>query len=194
MRNALVPLDGSTFSKQVLNSVCQLLEPKAFALTLLRVAPLPKSIQQLPPRPSVHHGWLRVGYESPRDEELARHPIYADQLWESLRARYSDELARDAHCLRERGFEVRLAVRFGEAAREISDFVRREAIDLVVMATHGRTGLGHTLLGSIAESVLRQVQVPVMMLRPEGTTLDGSLPLSPQGDSKTRPLRSSTAL
>lgn len=40
-----------------------------------------------------------------------------------------------------------------------------EGVDLIVMATHGRTGLKHLLLGSVAESVVRTARVPVMLVR-----------------------------
>ncbi len=40
-----------------------------------------------------------------------------------------------------------------------------EGVDLIVMATHGRTGLKHLLLGSVAEGVVRTARVPVMLIR-----------------------------
>jgi universal stress protein A len=57
-------------------------------------------------------------------------------------------------------------VRFGSPALEIVRFAEEEGIDLVVMATHGRTGLRHILLGSVAEKVVRQSGVPVLTIKP----------------------------
>jgi nucleotide-binding universal stress UspA family protein len=57
-------------------------------------------------------------------------------------------------------------VRFGNPVLEIRKFAAEEGIDLVVMATHGRTGLRHILMGSVAEKVVRQSSVPVLTVKP----------------------------
>lgn len=57
-------------------------------------------------------------------------------------------------------------VRKGSPAEEIREFSREEGIDLIVMATHGRTGLRHMLLGSVAERVVRLSDVPVLTVKP----------------------------
>ena len=57
------------------------------------------------------------------------------------------------------------AVRTGVPHREILDYVEDEGIDLVVMGTHGRTGLGRYLLGSVTEKVVRLSDVPVLTVR-----------------------------
>lgn len=54
----------------------------------------------------------------------------------------------------------------GRAARVIAEAARREDIDLIVMATHGRTGLARLALGSVATTVLQHAPVPVMLVRP----------------------------
>ena len=53
----------------------------------------------------------------------------------------------------------------GPPPYEIVDFAERNAIDLIVMGTHGRTGIKHTLLGSIAERVLRKAPCPVLTVK-----------------------------
>jgi len=58
------------------------------------------------------------------------------------------------------------AVHTGVAFVEIVDYVRAEKIDLVVMGTHGRGGLEHILLGSVAEKVVRRAPCPVLTIRP----------------------------
>jgi len=62
---------------------------------------------------------------------------------------------------------VRRAVRHGEPSREIVRYAREEKIDLVLMATHGRTGLSHVLMGSVAEKVIRHSPIPVLTVKPE---------------------------
>lgn len=57
-------------------------------------------------------------------------------------------------------------VRVGKAHVEIPRFAAEAGIDLIVMATHGRTGLAHVLMGSVAEKVVRTSSVPVMTVKP----------------------------
>ena len=61
---------------------------------------------------------------------------------------------------------VTLVVRVGSAAEEIVRFALEEAIDLIVMATHGRTGFQHMVLGSVAEKVVRLANSPVLTVKP----------------------------
>ena len=56
----------------------------------------------------------------------------------------------------------------GEPAAEIVELGREGGFDLIVVATHGRTGLRHALLGSIAERVVRRAGCPVLTVHPEG--------------------------
>jgi nucleotide-binding universal stress UspA family protein len=55
--------------------------------------------------------------------------------------------------------------RRGVPAFEILDFLRRSGADAVVMGTHGRSGLRHLLMGSVAEAVLRESAIPVIVVR-----------------------------
>jgi universal stress protein A len=59
-----------------------------------------------------------------------------------------------------------LVVRKGVPADEIRRFAEEEGIDLIVMATHGRTGLRHVLMGSVAEKIVRLAAVPVLTVKP----------------------------
>lgn len=59
------------------------------------------------------------------------------------------------------------AVRVGtDVAGTIARYAQRNEIDLIVMASHGRTGLRHLLMGSVAEAVLRAAPCPVLVIRP----------------------------
>jgi nucleotide-binding universal stress UspA family protein len=57
-------------------------------------------------------------------------------------------------------------IRHGEIPRVVSDLVREQEIDLVVAGTHGRTGLGRLIMGSVAEEILRQAPCPVLTVGP----------------------------
>ena len=60
------------------------------------------------------------------------------------------------------------AVRTGPPFVEIVRYAREEEIDLIVLSTHGRSGLAHVLLGSVAEKVVRKAPCPVLTIRPHG--------------------------
>src|SRR5215472_1369718 len=66
------------------------------------------------------------------------------------------------------GRKVVRAVVEGSPKVEIVRYARSQGIDLIVLATHGRSGLAHVIIGSIAESVVRTAPCPVLTVRPEG--------------------------
>jgi nucleotide-binding universal stress UspA family protein len=59
-------------------------------------------------------------------------------------------------------------VETGVPHEQIVEHLEPNAVDLVVMGTHGRTGLDHYLIGSVAERVVRQSPVPVLTVRIDG--------------------------
>ncbi len=61
--------------------------------------------------------------------------------------------------------KIRFEVEFGDPGYRIADFAQRVAADLVVIPSHGRTGLGRMLLGSVTERVIRLSHCPVLVLR-----------------------------
>ena len=77
---------------------------------------------------------------------------------EKLAALPSPELA--AHCP-----AIVRADREGPAIHEILTYAAHEKIDLIVLATHGRTGLKHLLMGSVSENVVRSATCPVLTIR-----------------------------
>jgi nucleotide-binding universal stress UspA family protein len=67
-----------------------------------------------------------------------------------------------------KGRKVVTLVRQGPPFVEIVRYAREELIDLIVISTHGRTGLKHVLIGSVAEQVVRKAGCPVLTVRPKG--------------------------
>ncbi len=67
---------------------------------------------------------------------------------------------------REREVILHPAVRVGVEDIEITTLAKKERIDIIVMGTHGRTGLAHALLGSVAERVVLRAPCPVLTVRP----------------------------
>jgi universal stress protein A len=76
-----------------------------------------------------------------------------------------DEIARE-HLSGKVNYEVHTAI--GEPAHEILGHVESLGADSVVMATHGRTGVKHLILGSVAERVVRECPRPVVTIHPHG--------------------------
>ncbi len=62
---------------------------------------------------------------------------------------------------------VKHVVRVGRAWQEVVEFAKESQADLIVLATHGYTGLKHVLLGSVAEKILRHAPCPVLTVRPD---------------------------
>lgn len=71
-------------------------------------------------------------------------------------------LVRDWH---QRGVDLEPQVRCGPPARGIVDRAEELKADLIVMGTHGRTGLAHLLIGSVTERVVRTSSIPVLTIR-----------------------------
>jgi nucleotide-binding universal stress UspA family protein len=167
----LIALDGSAWSRQILTPIRQLLSPAAHEIVLLRVAELPTGIVGAPPRP-ISASWMGTMHESRHDLEYTLHPIYDSQQEANERAAIEMTLLPDQRLLQHDGYTVASMVRFGEPAEEIADFARQANIDIVAMATHGQAGLRHLLLGSVAEQVLRELTIPVLLIRPTDRTAD----------------------
>jgi universal stress protein A len=97
------------------------------------------------------------------DEALSTVP--GSDLAETRRAAADGELQELAIELRAKDVPARALLRPGLASGEIVATAKAEHADLVVMGTHGRTGLAHALLGSVAERVLRTAPCPVLTVR-----------------------------
>lgn len=164
-RKVLIPLDGSEFSRQVVRVVRTFFDPKDVRLILFRAA-IPSTLSPEVSPQDVMVGTMPLmgsydAYSRALDAEFAE----ASKERETLRAALADELRPDAERLQQEGYWVSVEVHFGDAAQRIIDFVNDEQIDLVAMATHGRSGIGRLVLGSVAERVLRGVNVPVLLMR-----------------------------
>ncbi|MBI2166345.1 MAG: universal stress protein, partial [Chloroflexi bacterium] len=72
-----------------------------------------------------------------------------------------------AKALRQRGVEVEGVLRRGLPAREIVRYAREEGADIIAISTHGRSGLGRLVFGSVADQVLRESGRPILLIRPE---------------------------
>ncbi|MBK7951819.1 MAG: universal stress protein [Deltaproteobacteria bacterium] len=89
---------------------------------------------------------------------------------ESVRKEALETLDEETAHLRRGVHRVRTHVLEGSAVDvALADFIREIGADLLVMGTHGRTGLAHLLMGSVAERTLRRATCPVLTVRSPGT-------------------------
>ena len=84
---------------------------------------------------------------------------------EVLTAEANASLDRFVREAKDRNIASQTEVRIGVDFHEIIDYARTHQIDLIVMATHGRTGLAHALVGSVAEKVVRKAPCPVLTVK-----------------------------
>lgn len=136
MERILVPLDGSALSEAIVPIAEALARDHDAELLLLRAVPTRTGRGSDPTEPEVNVG------------EAERY------------------LARIAAQLHARGFfRVRRSVRHARPEHAISEAAAQDHVDLIAMATHGRSGLGRLLLGSVAESLIRHAPAPVLLVR-----------------------------
>jgi universal stress protein A len=76
------------------------------------------------------------------------------------------ELPKIAECEECAGLEIEELIVHGEAASEIVRVAKDRKVDLIVVSSHGRTGLGRILFGSTAEAVVRHAPCPVLVVKP----------------------------
>lgn len=143
----LIPVDGSSFSLEVLRYVTRFLKPEQTKLILLHVAEPPRMVE--------------LG--APGDPELT---IFADQEAASIEIGFVSTMQMHVRYLEHAGFAVATVVQFGEPTAEIERYIRENEVDMVAMTTHGRTGLARMLLGSVAQHVVNNAAVPVLLFRP----------------------------
>lgn len=137
----LVPLDGSRLAEQVLPCARMLGQGLPAELVLFRVVSMPLEVQDV----------------------LEKDILKAGVLISLLEAKANDYLNGIADALRKIGLNASHAVETGPAAEAIVDYANRKAIQLIVMATHGYTGIKRWTHGSVAERVLQSASVPVLM-------------------------------
>jgi len=146
----LVLLDGSSLAEKVLKHVKQLsnhFSEQSVDITLLRVCEIffpPYTYP--PPTPLTWEEYLE--YETKRCREICQK--YLDKV--------GDKLQKES-------LSIKTEVAAGNVAETIIDYTNKNEFDLVIMATHGRTGLSKWALGSVADKVLTGVSNPIFLVR-----------------------------
>ncbi|MBI2329385.1 MAG: universal stress protein [Chloroflexi bacterium] len=147
-QHILVPLDGSELAECVLPHVKSIaLGCAVVKITLIRgVTPL----------------HLRGGLES----HIA--PEERERIEKQAMDNAREYLEKIAAQLKDGGVAAVTEVIFGNIIDSIIDYVDKTGVDLIIIATHGRSGASRWVWGSVADRILRSACVPVMMVRPAG--------------------------
>ena len=136
----LIAIDDSKFAEQTLRAVPQI-SPKGAEVRILHVL---QPITMTPP-PQMSGGYA---------PELEKEGKEAQKL-----------MKRAAESLTSAGFKVDTVVRTGDVRLEIIDMATEWSADLIVVGSHGRTGIPRLLLGSVAEYVARHAPCSVLIVR-----------------------------
>jgi nucleotide-binding universal stress UspA family protein len=93
-------------------------------------------------------------------------PLIVDEKQKEAAEKYLANLAEE---LKKKGLRVMAMVRTGQqVAVEIIDFAKEAGVDLIVMCTHGRSGISRWVLGSVALKVLTRAETPILLIRSKG--------------------------
>jgi nucleotide-binding universal stress UspA family protein len=139
-----VPLDGSALAEKALPFAIQLANSMDAGLLLIRATKVPSLLTDTP------------AHEL---EYLETAEVYFETIKNSI-----TNPALENHIAAEK---LETLVVYGDTVAEIVEITPFEKADLVVMTTHGRSGLSRMVMGSVAKKVLRQSQLPVIVMRPE---------------------------
>jgi nucleotide-binding universal stress UspA family protein len=142
-RVIMVPVDGSAFSRDAVFQGLRLAEKNAAQLRLVRVCSMPNSLGS--PDTAVLEG---KAWGTERNSVLT-------QLY-----RLAAECRSNAHV------DVVATLEDGPVADALRGHALRHSVDLIVMATHARTGIARIWLGSVADRLIRETGIPVLTVRP----------------------------
>ena len=162
-KHILVTLDGSEASEAALVEAQRLAEGLGVKVTLFRVAEVPASSGESP-EPIRGAGQFAPGtVTKPREQR-----VFEDrgQAIDRVKDEVQTYLSEKAAPLREGGIDVDTEVALGDPVEEVLRVAGARGADLIVMATHGRTGLVQAIFGSVAARVVGSGVRPVLLVRP----------------------------
>ncbi len=142
-KQILVPLDGSTRAEQSLPVAARLARVSNGSIVLIRVATFP-----------IDYGG---GY--------TQAPLLTEQVIETELDNVDDYLKKVATSEALAGIGIKTEVMFGQPLQDILAVVESRRVDLIVICSHGRTGLKRWALGSVAQALAHQSTVPLLVLR-----------------------------
>jgi nucleotide-binding universal stress UspA family protein len=155
-KKILVCLDGSELAEQILPFAVEQAFHFNGKLILLKVFTEPGFVGlAVPGFPAVRLETGGVEKQIKKEEEEAK--------------KYLDTVA--AQILAQKGLKADCAAVLGVAGEAIVKYTEENNIDLITLATHGRSGPGRVILGSVADFVIRHARVPLLLIRPTSLPL-----------------------
>jgi nucleotide-binding universal stress UspA family protein len=148
LKHVLVPLDGSALSEEGLYHAEAILMPKG-KFTLLSVIEAPTD-----------YDYALV--DIPSSAILGHH--YGEAEYQSIYERVKDYLERKAQKLVAKGYLVECIVERGNPANVIHEIAGKAKVDVIVMTSHGRSGLSRWIFGSVTQKVISQMECPVFVI------------------------------
>ena len=142
--HVLIPTDGSDPAKPAVEMALDLAETHDATLHVLFIVDQPTSVS------SMGEGFSGL-----------------DDLLDTLEERGHEATGVIVEQARERDIETTAAVRRGNPHDDILTYADEHDIDVIVMGTHGRTGVKRALLGSVTENVVRHSEIPVLTVHRE---------------------------
>lgn len=153
-KKILVPLDGSALAECVLDHVSSIVKGCSIPeVILLRVI----EPEHIPIGYSVE-GALTI-------EDARKAEIETDAQNKQVAGEYLNKII---HSFTTKNADFHAEVQFGKPAETIIEYAERNLIDLIILATHGRSGVSRWVWGSTADKILRGTLTPVLMVRPPG--------------------------
>ena len=150
-KKILLPVDGSPFSETIFPYIEELTRDTNAEVILLEVSE-PPIVPSYGTRP-INPTWEK----------------YRDSIWTELQQQASEYLEEMKSDLVKRGWKIKSQIvkgEVGEVAQSIMQVAEKEKIDLVVIATHGRTGVSRWVYGSVANRIVEESLQPVLLIRP----------------------------
>ena len=152
----VVSLDGSELAEQVLPHATAIAQRFNARLQLLQIVALSHQVFNV--------GWAGAGDVGGVPPDVT----VLDTAFQTEADRAGAYLEGIAASLRSTSVQVAWEVRQGTPAQEIAECAPQHEADLIALSTHGRGGLASLLFGSVADRVLREARIPVLLITSEG--------------------------
>jgi universal stress protein A len=158
MRNILVPTDFSDSANAALSQAVKLASLSGGKITLLHVIFIEKIKEDLLGLDALEN--LARVMNTPESEAPYTPTNPVDSLKKTAQERLQETIGNVAPEVK-----IETVVAEGRPSVEVVKYAAEHGVDLIVMGTHGRSGLGKAFLGSVADNVIRQAECPVMVVR-----------------------------
>ena len=147
VKKILAPIDFSVHSMEAMRAAMELAKDVGAEVYLMHVI-------------APHHHFIPLPLATSGEEsrELVREAAMIEQAEEELARIKKDDFGDSKN--------VTTFAVIGHPVQKLNDYAKEQAIDLIVMATHGRSGIEHALLGGTTEKIVRSAPCSVLVIRP----------------------------